>query len=82
MVEAALIQVLTRLRSNLFKGRDVSHGNPGMMPIASYQGSSAVPSYGGGRDEQGSPRGYSYDYGSNTSPGANRSSKDSRRRRR
>ena len=72
MVEAALIQVLTRLRSNLFRGRDTSRG--------SFLGNeSAMPAYGG-RDDPISPGGYPNDYGDySTSPGA-RSTKDSRRR--
>eukprot|EP00250_Pteridium_aquilinum_P021281 c25082_g2_i2 orf=274-1062(-) len=74
MVEAALIQVLNRLRSNLFKGRDVGHGITG----TNHHGSGY-----GGRDDPGSPGGYSHDYGNyNTSLGATRSSKDSRRRQR
>eukprot|EP00250_Pteridium_aquilinum_P035601 c9705_g1_i2 orf=1313-2086(+) len=73
MVEAALIQVLTRLRTNLFSGRGA----------ASHQGS--VPAYGSRdhRDDPVSPGGYSHEYGNySTSPGATRSSRESRRRQR
>ncbi|KAH7443849.1 hypothetical protein KP509_02G052900 [Ceratopteris richardii] len=67
-IESALIQVLTKLRTNLFTGR------------GGGRASQHVPPYSGRdrRDDRGSPVRYPYDYGNyGTSP---RSSKDSRHR--
>lgn len=89
MVEAALLQVLNRLRSNLFKGRDLGPGIP--LLGMSYQGSGPVMSTYRSSHDSGSPgRTYSYSgaglssYGDyDTSPTkSRRSSKESRRRQR
>eukprot|EP00249_Psilotum_nudum_P018422 c26796_g1_i2 orf=244-1953(+) len=55
--QAALVQVLQKLRSNLFKGHDLgARGSSGVLPPLGLQSSAAaLPSYGG-RLEPGSPR--------------------------
>lgn len=63
VVEAAFVQVLTRLRNNVLKIQDMGFGNAGMLPMlgVSYQGSAPIASSYGGTHDPGSPGGmYSY----------------------
>lgn len=56
VVHDAMIQVLTRLRNNLFKGRDAAGVGGAMLPLSGmpFTGNNMLPSYGGVH-EPGSP---------------------------
>lgn len=60
VVQDALTHVLTKLRNNLFKGRDGGGlGNAGLPLSGLYSGSSMLPSYGGRHELGSSGRRYS-----------------------